>query len=144
MQLSEVSKASGVPLDLNTLTEVDVSSAFSSIAPYSRAPLLLSAQTNQYANWFQYFLHHENRSKGSIRKLLDQLPFLDAKMVSILTDIDDCMHFYSMSFLMNMPVRNPDLSAWAKAFYAYCVMCKQMNSHLVTLGFSPAVPQQAT
>lgn len=143
MQLSEVSKASGVPLDLNALTEVDVNSAFSSIAPSSKAPLLLSAQTNQYANWFQYFLHHENRSKGSIRKLLDQLPFLDAKMVSILTAIGDCSHFYIMSVLMNMQASNPDLSAWAKTFYDYCVMCKQLNSHLVTLGFSPAVPKQA-
>jgi hypothetical protein len=101
---------------------------------------LLSAQTNQYANWFEHFIHHEHRTKGSIRKLLDQLPFLDAKMVSILTAIDDCTHFYSLSFLMNAKVRNPDLGAWAKPFYEYCVMCKQLNSHLVTLGFATAVP----
>ena len=139
-QLAEVSKASGVPLDLHTLSEADAISAFSKIAPYSKAPLLLSAQTNQYANWFEYFIYHEHRTKGSIRKLLDQLPFLDAKMVSILTAIDDCTHFYSLSFLMNVKVRNPDLGAWAKPFYEYCVMCKQLNSHLVTLGFATAVP----
>lgn len=139
-QINEISKASGVSLNFSTLSEADVSAAFSKIAPYSQAPLILSAQSNQYANWFQYFIHHEARSKGSIRKLLDQLPFLDAILVSILTSIDDCSHFSGMSFLLNVQVSNPNLSTWAKSFYEYCLLCRQLNSHLVGLGFSSAAP----
>lgn len=139
-QINEISKASAVALDFNTLSETDVFSAFSKIAPYSQAPLLISAQSNQYANWFQYFIHHENRSKGSIRKLLDQLPFLDATHVSSLTAIDDCSHFAGLSFLLNINVNNPDLTAWAKSFYEYCLLCRELNSHLVRLGFSSAAP----
>lgn len=139
-QINEISKASSVALDFTSISEADVSSAFSKIAPYSQAPLLISTQSNQHANWLQYFMHHENRSKGSIRKLLDQLPFLDANLVSILTAIDDCSHFSSMSFLLNVNVSNPDLTAFAKCFYEYCLLCRQLNSHLVRLGFSSAAP----
>ncbi|MDX2300360.1 MAG: hypothetical protein NW204_11595 [Xanthomonadaceae bacterium] len=140
LQLADISKASGVSLELATVSKEDVVSAFSKVDPYSQAPLLLSDQSNQYANWFQYFIHHENRSKASIRKLLDQLPFLEAKLVSILTAIDDCSHLNTPSVLLSVSVRNPDLSAWAKTFHQYCSMCRDLNSHMGALGFSQAVP----
>lgn len=139
-QLREISKTSGIALDFSRVSEAEVSAAFSKIAPYSQAPLLLSAQSKQHANWFQYLLHHEARSKGSIRKLLDQLPFLDTKLVGIITAIDDCSHFSGMSILVGVQVSNPDLSVWAKTFHEYCVLCRQLNSHIVGLGFSSAAP----
>jgi len=139
-QISGISKASDIALDFTTLTETDVFSAFEQIPPYSQAPLLVSPHSNEHANWFQYFKHHSNRSKDSIRKLLDQLPFLDAAHVSIITEIDDCSHFSSTNLLPNIQVRNKDLSVLAKSFYEYCLLCKKLDSHLMKSGFTSAAP----
>jgi len=99
------------------------------IPPYSQAPLIISP-TNQHANWFQYFSYNATRTKSSIRRLLDQLPFLDAKLVSLLTAIDDCSHFYTLDAIQALQVGNQDLSAFASSFYDYCVLCEQLRVHL--------------
>jgi len=138
-QLQGISKASGVELDLTKLSEARVLDALSAIPPYSQAPLLISAQPMQHANWFQYFAHFEQRSKGSIRKLLDQLRFLEASFVANIADIDDCTHFSLVAFMQARPVGNPDLSAWAKPFYEYCVLCRRLDERNVQQGFKSAL-----
>ncbi|WP_247263147.1 MULTISPECIES: hypothetical protein [Pseudomonas] len=139
-QVSDIAKKTGVDLDFLNFTKLDVSSAFSNISPYSQAPLIISTQSMQYANWLQYFNEHKSRSDESIRKLLDQLPFLDASLVSIITAIDDCIHFSTLRFLTNIEIRNEDLSSFSEAFFDYCLLCRQLNLHLVRIGFSPVTP----
>lgn len=139
-QLSEISKASGIRLDPASLTEEDVKSAFTHIAPYSDAPLLISAQTNQHANWFQYFTYYENRTKQGIRRLLDQLPFLDASLVSSVAQIDDSMHFVAINFVLSNKVRNEDLSAWSSTFFDYTVLCRNLRHCAGRLGFQVSEP----
>lgn len=138
-QINEISRTSLIPIDLDTLAEADLRSALSRIPPHSDAPLLISAHSNQHANWFQFFVHHQDRSRSSIRKLLDQLPFLDATHVQILTEVDDCSHFAGLIYLRDAKVSNSDLTVWAKPFYEYCQLCKKLNSHMVRLGFSSAL-----
>lgn len=139
-QVKDVAKASGVDLEFSTLAESDIFSAFSNIPPYSQAPLIISAQTMQQANWFQYFNEHKSRSNESIRKLLDQLPFLDANLVSVITAIDDCTHFSALRFLTDIKIRNGDLSSFSESFFGYCLLCRQLNLHLARIGFSPVTP----
>lgn len=135
-QLRELANVSRVTLDLRSLSETDVSSAFSAIPPYSHAPMLLSPDPSDHANWFDYFIEHERRTRESIRRLLDQLPFLDASLVGVLVAIDDCSHFHNMRVLANLRVQNPDLSSWAESFHGYCLLCRQLEDHLAQLGLA--------
>lgn len=140
-QVMEIAKASSMNLEVATISMSDISSAFSKISPNSDAPLIMSVQTMKHANWFQYFDHHKTRSTESIRKLLDQLPFLDANLVGIVTAIDDCMHFTQLKILTTSKVSNETLSVWSKSFYDYCMLCKRLDAHLVRLGFTSAIPK---
>ena len=127
-QLIEISKASGVALALTQLSGESTKLALSKIQPYSQAPLIID-QAGTYANWFQYFVFHNNRTKDSIRKLFDQLPFLEAKHIGLISAIDDCPHFYSLDVVLGIKVRNSDLSAWASTFHAYCALCCELESY---------------
>lgn len=138
-QLNGISQASGTELDFRNLSEECINNAFSNIKPYSIAPLLLSVQPTLSANWFQYFIHHEKRSKESIRKLFDQLPFLSAELIAIIADINDCSHFSKLSLILDVNVSNPNLSVWANSFYGYCTLCRKLDEHILKLGFSNAV-----
>lgn len=135
-QISDVAKASSMTLDFYTLTEADVLAAFSKIDPYSDAPLIISVQTLQRANWFQYFNNHKARSNESARKLFVQLPFLEAKIVSDITAIDDCAHFSTVELLSSITTGNKDLSAFSSSFFEYCQFCKKLYLSLAQFGFS--------
>ena len=132
-QLSEISKTTGSALSLDSVEKEDVLAAFAKIQPYSPAPLIISP-SNARANWFEYFSYHEVRTKGSIRKLLDQLVFLDSRLVATITAIDDCSHFTHLSLVRESRVSNADLSVWAPPFWDYCVLCRALNSYLSAPG----------
>lgn len=135
-QTTEIGKASAVDLNFHTMTESDVLAALSKIPPYSDAPLIMSVQTLKHANWFQYFNYHKLKSNESTRKLLVQLPFLEAQIVSDLTAIDDCTHFSVLDLLASFGAANKDLSALSQSFFEYCQLCKQLESNLTRIGFS--------
>lgn len=126
-QLVEISKKSAIPVMLNDLSRL--TEAFSKIPPYSDAPLIIN-QSLKYANWFQYFDFHNSRTKESIRRLLDQLPYLEAKLVSLVSAIDDCAHFWVVAASLNTPSSNPDLQVWADPFTNYCQLCRELEAYL--------------
>ncbi|MGN2431545.1 hypothetical protein [Pseudomonas syringae] len=138
IQIDSIKNASGISLSLGSLIGSDLKIALSKIAPYSDAPLLISLP-DQYANWFQYFNHYKERSAVSTRKLLDQLPFLDAKMVSLITLIDDCTLFSILPNLQNYKIKNTDLSLLAGSFEEYSKYCQDLNAHLMKLGYASAL-----
>ncbi|MEN1943208.1 hypothetical protein WCE55_05010 [Luteimonas sp. MJ293] len=126
-QLVEISKRSEVPVALDDLSNLN--DAFSKIPPYSDAPLIIN-RSLQYANWFQYFDFHNGRTKESIRRLLDQLPYLDAELVSLISAIDDCAHFWVVTTSLNNPSSNPNLEVWADPFLKYCQLCHELETYL--------------
>jgi hypothetical protein len=127
-QLSDISKASNTELSLDAISKESLQSALSAIAPHSQAPLILG-QSGAHADWFQYFHFHNLRSKDSIRKLFDQLPFLQAVHISLLSDIDDCSHFAAMEVMQGIKMKNPDLSMIADIFYDYCISCRTLAAY---------------
>ena len=126
-QLTEISKKAQTPVTLDDLSKL--TEAFSKIPPYSDAPLIISQELN-YANWFQYFDFHNSRTKESIRRLMDQLPYLEARLVNHISSIDDCTHFWGVKTSINNRVSNPDLQAWAGAFAKYCQLCQELEKYL--------------
>jgi len=127
-QLYEIGKKSDVDIDLDTLDEPTVTLALSKIAPYSPAPLVF-LQTKESANWLQYFEFHNNNSSKSINRVLAQLPYLEAKHVSLLSAIDDCSHFLVVQQFQNHNISNSDLSAFATSFFEYCSLCRDLKNY---------------
>jgi len=127
-QLAEVGNASGCSLALATADKATITAAFENIHPYSDAPAILSPG-NARANWFQYFDYHRRRSQDSIAKVMAQLIYLDARLVALLSAIDDCSHFTQLDIVANVKLNNTDLTAWASTFAAYCYKCKELDAY---------------
>ncbi len=133
-QLGLVAKQSGVDLDFSEVTESQMVSAFEKIEPYSTTPIAMSVNPTVLANWFQYFGHHEVRTKASIKQLLGQIIYLDARAVSALVLIENCSHFQCIKLLGNKPVSNENLAPWGAPFYKYVEMCRNLQSYLKANG----------
>jgi hypothetical protein len=128
-QVKAVAAAAEHDLSLSGSSVEAVTAAFRKIAPYSDSPVVL-ASTKKKANWFEYFIYYSERTRESIRRVLIQLPYADAKLVGILTSIDDCAHFHNIAFMRSIRVNNPDLSNWAANFSEYCRLCDQLHAYL--------------
>lgn len=128
-QLGDIARAAGTSLTLESLTEKAVSDAFSKLAPYSAAPLVLGTIGNN-ANWLQYFEYFKVRTRGSIARVLAQLIYLDARRVSLLAEIDDCSHFSSVGHVLHIQIRNTDLSSFASTFFKYCKLCLELKKYM--------------
>lgn len=128
-QIGDIGRAAGCSLSLETLTEQEVTAAFSKIAPYSAAPLVMGSIGNN-ANWLQYFDFQKSRTRESIARVFGQLIYLDARRVSLLAEIDDCSHFSAIGHILHIPIRNPDLGSFASAFFAYCEVCLELKKYM--------------
>ena len=118
-------------MDFDSLEEVALKSAFSKIDPHSNAPLLFN--TNKYANWLQFWEYYRARSKECIAKIVSQLIFVEADLVALITAIDDCPHFVTVKMVVQSPIRNLDLTAFAGSFFKYCLACKELDDYLKKL-----------
>jgi len=125
-QLNEISKASGVSLDLNNVTENAINSAFSKINPNSQAPLLL-VFPNTHANWIQFMLYHRKRTKNNSEKLISQMLFVESELVSKVVEVDDCSHFCQLENVAAAPINNTNISFMASLFYKYCILCNGLK-----------------
>jgi hypothetical protein len=137
-QLLEISRVTGIAISLAGASTELVADAFKKIDPNSEAPLIIST-SNLRANWFQYFYHHRHRTRQSISRVLAQLPYLDAELVSLLTVVDDCSHFSQLEFLQGTKVRNTDLTAWASTFADYCALCRKLNEYRERHSLGPTI-----
>ncbi|HPB68443.1 MAG TPA: hypothetical protein PLT76_08765 [Candidatus Omnitrophota bacterium] len=127
-QLRDISKKSGIEISLENASPELITSAFTKIAPYSDAPLVISP-TGTYANWLQYFYYAANQTHESVSRVLAQLLYIEAELVSLLTAVNDCSHFHALKIFQIMKVNNTDLTAWASCFAEYCDLCKKLNSY---------------
>lgn len=128
-QLLEIGKVGGASIALENISLQTITAALSNIPPYSNAPLLLGP-TNKYANWFEYFEYHKQRTRESIARVMAQLIYVDAKRVSLLAAVDDCSHFSMIQHLLHTPVSNPNMSAFASTFHEYCMLCLALKQHM--------------
>lgn len=131
-QLRAISNISEINLELESLNKDSLLTALSKIPPYSDAPLML-ASTNKSAHWLQYLNYNMNHAKSSIRRILDQLPFLDAKLVALITAIDDCSLYMHIEFAQTIKINNESLANFGEAFYEYFTFCKSLKFYAQTL-----------
>lgn len=136
-QLGHISTESGVLLSFDRLTESEVKAALTKIDPNGEAPLVArTASGIVYTTWLRYFAFHNERTAVSIQKLLAQLRFLDADLVRLVMDIDDCSHFTVISHLSNQQLNNKDMSTFSDGFYEYCQTCQRLHAYLIANGMN--------
>lgn len=128
--LTEVSNASGSPLALNS-TKKSVESALNKIAPNSSAPLILS-NLGRNATWPEFFSYRHIRTKSSCRKLLDQLPLLDAQLIYRVVAIDDCSLFVQIEMVISAPISNSDMTFLSSTFHGYIELCSNLDTLIKT------------
>ncbi|MDK6079619.1 hypothetical protein [Massilia varians] len=135
-QLSDIATKSHVPMNFETLTKASLSAAFSKLDPNGDSPLAASwAPTGgTYAPWLRYMEYHNERTAAAIQRLLAQLRFLDAGLVRLVVDVDDCSHFRVISLVSKQRLRNTDMSAFSDGFYEYYQSCQRLNEYLVANG----------
>lgn len=128
-QISAFSRSANVELGFETLSKDKLELALKKIPPYSEAPLSFGLNQKN-ANWFQYFDYQSNRTKSSIQRILQQLPFLEAELISNIAAIDDCNHVDMASFLANQQFNNTDLSVFSGQIYEYYTLNRKLESLL--------------
>ncbi len=71
---------------------------------------------------------HKQRTQNFIKNICKNA-FLDAELVRLLVEIDDCSHFGVIDSTINMQLKNSDMSAWAGTFYDYSILCKKLENY---------------
>lgn len=116
--IQELKKESKYDFDGEYPTLNDTIEMCKKVNPNAKAPLLLGGLGN-YASWIQYLEYYKNRTEKTIRKIYTQMPFLDSAYLKLIVNIEDCGYFYTIGFVVSVPMRNTDLSAFAKELHEY-------------------------
>lgn len=133
-QVAAFSNTANTELAFNTLSKEELELALKKIPPYSEAPLSFGLNQKN-ANWFQYFEYESKRTRSSIQRTLQQLPFLEAELISNLAAIDDCIHVDMASFFASQKFNNTDLSAFSGQFYEYYTLNRKLESLLTKYNY---------
>ncbi len=125
--ITEIEHASNYKLPFPTATANEVLVAFTAVKTITPPRLVnLVAGVPVPANWLQFFMYRQERTTKSIIDLFDQSRFLDAELISILTNINECAFFRSVAAVPELSASNTDLSAWGHSFGQYLVLCRDL------------------
>ncbi len=126
-QLRDICNAASVVVPEELPDRAFIANVFSKLRPNSLSPLK-NAQGN-YANWQEYFWYHKTRVDGFIYVVTDKMPFLDAKLVKLLSELSECEHFQYLELLETSIIKNSNLSTLSDMFYEYCVKSQELETY---------------
>jgi hypothetical protein len=128
LQLVEFTRETGIEMIFEKLTQANIDEAFKKINPENERIFSLGNK----ANWIQYLYNSTEHSKRYIKKIESQLIFLQASLVSLLMNIDECGHFLAMKnhVKYSKSMKYNDLTTFSKDFFDYCNACKALDTYL--------------
>ncbi len=126
-QLRDICNAASVVIPEELPDRAFVTSVFSKINSSSPSPL--KNMQGDYANWQEYFWYHKTRVDGFICVVTDKMPFLDAKLVKLLSELSECEHFQYLELLETSVSNNKNLLFLADRFYEYCVKSQELETY---------------
>jgi len=132
-QLADMCKATGVQLDLNTITKVQIDQAMNALNPHSQSPLLINLPQN-YANWLQYLIHNIQKSRSYITKIMSQIIYIDSTLVALVTSIEECSYFNVLNQVYRHPMKNTNMSFVSNNFFDYCQKCAELKRYIEEMG----------
>jgi hypothetical protein len=128
-QLQGISYKTDSHLLLNNITEESIVDIFKKISPKKDAPGIMAS--GKAPDWLQYFNFHKIKTHDRVVKILAQIIYIDAELVKLITDIDECDHFMTLNAFPNTDlIANETLEHFATHFYAYCAYCRKLEKYL--------------
>lgn len=128
-QIKEISSATGIQMNLLSITQNQVDQAMNNLNPHAQAPLIIISP-NKYANWLQYLCYNMNRSRSYISKIMSQIIYIDSKLVALVTAIEESTYFYIISQATHHQIRNTNMSFISNNFFEYCQKCINLKSYV--------------
>lgn len=129
--LLRLGNASGSTLLLESVSFDTIKDSLSKIKTNTKGPIYIGPNFGNQGNFIQYFDFGKQRTQESITKVLAQIIYVDAKLVSILAEINDCSYFTIVNFMANNNLSDSDLSNCAPALYEYCELCLELKLYTV-------------
>jgi hypothetical protein len=126
-QLRDVCNAASVVMPEELPDRTFLANVFSKLRPNYLSPL--KNTQGDYANWQEYFWYHKTRVDGFICVVTDKMPFLDAKLVKLLSELSECEHFQYLELLQTTTSNHVDLSFLADRFHDYCVKSQELETY---------------
>ena len=126
-QLRDICNAASVVIPEELPDREFITNAFSKINPNACSPL--RNKQGDYANWQEYFWYHKTRVDGFICVVTDKMPFLDSKLVKLLSELSECEHFQYLELLETSVSNNKNLSFLADRFHAYCLKSQELETY---------------
>lgn len=127
--LGDISQASGLNLDLETIDKNSLRSAMSKINPYSSAPLRLLNNLNK-ANWLEYLENQRIIIQSHTSKVISLANFVDHDTISLVSKIDFCDHFRIINQLHNQKLRTANLAFCTDNYYELVDECRSLKKQL--------------
>ena len=107
----------------------DVGRACQAINLNTIAPLSIGSIANK-ATWIQYLAYYQNRTRDSIRGVLLETPYLEAKLLGLLAEIEDCTYFRYVGTLNSGSFnQNTDLSFLAPNICDYFDLLDKLQTY---------------
>lgn len=128
--LTELSRASGVQLNFENVTQQELSSALASINVATTHPNLVMGSLTQRANWIQYFDYQRRRSQGTVRRLLIQARFLEPHHIRLITEIDETSFFRMVELYVNLPSGHfSNLQCVSDTIFEYILAARSLDQY---------------
>jgi hypothetical protein len=122
--LREFEKASGDKLSFAHSTEDDLSAAFLKIPSNSQTSLILRSE--RFATWLELFRYRRDRTRATMRDILNQGHYLEAGLAVLLLKINDNAFFSVAESMDQHRVVCPHLSTFTSLFFHYMVDCRAL------------------
>ena len=122
--LREFEKASGDKLSFVHSTEDDLSAAFLKIPSNSSTSLVLRSE--RFATWLELFRYRRDRTRATMRDILNQGHYLEAGLAVLLLKVNDNAFFSVAESMDQHRVVCPHLSTFTSLFFHYMVDCRAL------------------
>jgi hypothetical protein len=135
-QIQLLSEETGIDLYYESLSERELEQALKEINSLDDVPLrtngftLVIDKDNKHPNWIQYFNYYRIRSMEYASKINSQLKYLDANLVAILKNIEDCNYFKIIDWEIKLQNFNIQLDSISEHIFNYYKYCKELETHL--------------
>ncbi len=124
--ISELAKCSKTQLSSKYPSSLELSLISERINPNTKAPLL--DHLGNYSNWIQYFDYSKQESNEATEKIFKKIAFLDAELVNLIANIEDCSHFIVIkSIVGSKNIENQNIKFIESSLSDYFELIKKLE-----------------
>jgi hypothetical protein len=130
--LNTLSNAAGVNLAGTWPTNEELHTICTNINPQGNSPML-AAINGPPASWLLFLKNQKDRNDKFSKDVLNLMPYLDASLVRIITNVNNCTFFSEIEMLNSLvkqaPLANQNLTSLENNFAKYLQLIKQLEDY---------------